>query len=74
MRLKSAIEDTILNRTFIFENFFCPVFISVCGLFLSAIENAIEKKFASRIIAFYLCPRKSDDSRLIMIKKLKNKK
>ena len=53
--IESAIEDTILNRTFIFKNFFCPVFISVCGLFLSAIENAIEKMFANRIIAFYIC-------------------
>lgn len=57
MRLNSAIKDTILNRTNFFKFFFFPLFIDFSGLFLSAIENAIEKMFASRIIAFYICTR-----------------
>ena len=56
--IESAIEDTILNRTIYFENFFSPLFIVVCGLFWSAIENAIEEEFANRIIAFYFCSGK----------------
>jgi hypothetical protein len=55
--IESAIEDVILNRTIFFEKFFFPLFIGVCGQFLSAIENAIEKMFANRIIAFYICTR-----------------
>lgn len=53
--IESAIEDVILNRTIFFEKYFFPLFIGVCGQFLSAIENAIEKMFANRIIAFYIC-------------------
>jgi hypothetical protein len=56
--IESAIEDAILNRTIFFENFFFPLFIGVCGQFWSAIENAIEKRFVNRIIAFYFCIRK----------------
>ena len=68
--IESAIEDVILNRTIFFEKFFFPLFVGVCGQFLSAIENAIEKMFANRIIAFYICTRKLQEFFEVIPRKL----
>jgi hypothetical protein len=60
--IESAMEHINVHRTIFFENFFFPVFIGVCGVFLPCDEKCDENKFCRRIIAFYFCACKPEDA------------
>lgn len=57
MRLKVRLNSKMSIALFFLDKF-SPLFIGVSKDSPHAIENAIEKMFFSRIIAFYFCTRK----------------